>query len=246
MVAPNVFFLFVFGLIFGSFGNVLIYRLPKAMSVGGRSMCPRCKKMIPLWRNIPLVSFALLRGACADCGKRISFRYPLVEFSGGVLFASVAWVTADLFLQVLLALSLWLLLMIALIDFDVQGIPDALNIPFVAVSFLYAWTAGALDWTAVAIGAGFLGAQWIVSMGAWVGTGDLILIVGIAALVGIWPKMVLCLLLAYAIGAVVAAVLLLSKKKDRTDALAFAPFLALSALITVYWGQWIIARLFWV
>lgn len=244
MLLPDIFFLFVFGCIFGSFGNVLAYRIPKQMSIGGRSMCPSCKKQIPLWHNIPLVSFVLLCGKCANCSKKISVRYPLVELASGLLFVSVIAVTNNLFAQAALALSLWLLFMISLIDLQIQGIPDLLNIPFVALAFLYAYFSGSLDWMSVLIGVGFLGAQWVVSCGKWVGSGDLILIAGISALVGIWPKMVVCLLLSYIIGAAIASVLLLMKKKSRTDSLAFAPFLSLSALITVFWGQSILMRLF--
>jgi leader peptidase (prepilin peptidase) / N-methyltransferase len=81
----------VFGLLFGSFLNVCIYRIPRDLSVvAPRSFCPECGERIAWHDNVPLLSYAVLRGRCRACGKRIGFRYPIVELSTAILFAAIA------------------------------------------------------------------------------------------------------------------------------------------------------------
>lgn len=84
-----------FGLIFGSFFNVVIYRLPREKSLGHRSQCPSCGKLIHWYDNIPVLSFLILRGRCRNCGLRISWQYPLVEITSGLLFALMYWWSID-------------------------------------------------------------------------------------------------------------------------------------------------------
>ena len=126
-------FAFITGACIGSFLNVVIYRLPLGLSVNEprRSFCPRCKKQIPFSRNIPLVSWLLLRGKCANCGGRIAFRYFLVEFLTGLLFMWV-WMQCDAAMTWSLVLPLWiltgLLVVATFIDFDHFIIPDEITI----------------------------------------------------------------------------------------------------------------------
>ena len=85
----TVFYIFVFllGLAIGSFLNVVIYRLPRGLSIWqGRSFCPKCGKKLSWWENIPLFSYLFLKGRCSKCSARISFQYPLVEFLTGIIF----------------------------------------------------------------------------------------------------------------------------------------------------------------
>lgn len=93
---------FIFGSVIGSFLNVLIYRLEASKSpnyrgsasiVGGRSYCPHCKHQIRWYYNIPILSFMILRGKCRDCHSKISFQYPLIEFSVGILFIIIYFLT---------------------------------------------------------------------------------------------------------------------------------------------------------
>ncbi len=81
-------FIFLFGLIIGSFLNCLIWRLHKKESLLGRSYCPKCKKQIAWYDNIPVLSFIMLGGKCRQCGKAISWQYPIVELTTGVLFVA--------------------------------------------------------------------------------------------------------------------------------------------------------------
>lgn len=86
-----IFFLFIFGLIIGSFLNVVVLRGEAEESLGGRSHCPQCKVKISWYDNIPLLSFLFLRGRCRHCQKIISWQYPLVEFCTGSVFALLGW-----------------------------------------------------------------------------------------------------------------------------------------------------------
>jgi len=235
---------FVLGLVLGSFGNVLISRLPQGRAIGGRSQCPHCGKVLTARELIPLLSFVMQRGECRRCDGAISLRYPLVELASGLLFLfALAFATS--FLEAfILALALWFLLLIAVIDAEQQRIPDVLNIPFVFLGILFNALSGSADPSGLLLGGGFFAVFWGVSRGRWTGSGDIILGAGIGALLGGFREMLLCLLFAYVAGALVAAFLLLSGRKTRKDRLAFGPFLALGALLTLFLGDQAIPVLF--
>lgn len=119
--------LFVFGLIFGSFGNVVIWRLPRAesLSVPG-SHCPRCGHAIRWYDNVPLVSWALLAGRCRDCGTPISPRYPAIELLSGCLWVA-AGIAFGISWRALAAVALfYLVLLLGAIDLDTMRLPNAL------------------------------------------------------------------------------------------------------------------------
>lgn len=241
-------FAILLGLILGSFGNVLIYRLPKEKSIGGRSYCPHCKRTLGIIDLIPVVSFVLLRARCRTCRKPISWQYPLVELSSGFLFLYA--LQADLVAApsfavgvlsaLLLGLCLWLLLLIALTDAKTALIPDALNIPFLVFSLLHGYINGLDLITPAVIGSGFFAAQWVISRGRWVGTGDIVLAAGIGAFLGSVPLLLLALWIAYVSGAIVAVILLIHKKKTMQSRLAFGPFLVGGACVAFVWGEQIV------
>lgn len=125
-------FAFILGAAIGSFLNVCIYRMPLDMSVNEpkRSFCPSCKKSIPWWNNLPLISWLALRGKCAECGSRIAFRYFGVELLTGALFLAIWWkVWPDAWV---LAFPYWILaslfIVATFIDFDYYIIPDEITI----------------------------------------------------------------------------------------------------------------------
>jgi leader peptidase (prepilin peptidase)/N-methyltransferase len=176
-------FAFVLGACIGSFLNVCIYRMPLDMSVNEpkRSFCPSCKYQIPLHHNIPLLTWLVLRGKCANCGARISFRYLGVELLTGLLFLAVWWKVwawgapgwpAHAWV---LALPYWIMVALfvvaTFIDFEHFIIPDEITIggtvAGVMLSFaiptLHGQTANLLGglWSLVGAGAGY-GALWLV------------------------------------------------------------------------------------
>lgn len=232
------------GLILGSFGNVLVHRLPQQQGIGGRSMCPACGRTLRAWELIPVLSYAWLRGKCFGCRNSIPLRYPLVELSTALLFVFSLTLEPRPVAALGLAGALWLLLLIAVVDLRTMGIPDALNVPFIAAGLIATLLRGdGVDWIAPLLGAGFFGAQWLLSRGAWVGSGDILLAIGIGFLLADWRLMLLCLLLAYVAGACVAAALLLSGRVKKGDYIPFGPFLALGALLTVAWGEWMMGMM---
>jgi leader peptidase (prepilin peptidase)/N-methyltransferase len=146
-----------FGLLIGSFLNVVVHRLPLGASVAtGRSECPACHHQIRAYDNVPVLSWLVLRGRCRDCGAPISARYPLVEATTAVLWALVAAVADDTVDVVLGLVLVTALVPITLIDLDHRRIPNAITLP-TAVVALVAGTAldpgGELGRVASALGA---------------------------------------------------------------------------------------------
>ncbi len=229
---------FIAGAIFGSFGNVLIARLPLMQSIGGRSQCPHCNKTLRLWHIVPIFSFCFLRAKCAHCKQSISWQYPLVEIGSGLLFALALWLNGRLdVVAIFFALALWLFFLISVIDAKTQSVPDALSGPFVVLSFFCGLLQAPLEFTAPLLGAGFFTMQWLVSKGKWVGTGDIILGLGIGFLLIHWQLVLICLLSAYIIGSIVAVLMLALGTKSKKDHLAFGPFLFIGTLIALLWGD---------
>jgi prepilin signal peptidase PulO-like enzyme (type II secretory pathway) len=137
-------FLAPFGLILGSFANVLIHRLPQEDPaernvVTRPSHCPGCKARIRPWHNIPLVSWVWLRGRCASCGWRIPARYPLVELLGGLLLAGSPWVFP--FGTLIWAKGVicgYALIVLFFTDLTAFILPDALQFPLMALGIMFA------------------------------------------------------------------------------------------------------------
>lgn len=140
----------VFGLIFGSFANVVVWRLPRRESLAHPgSHCPACSAPIAWYDNVPILSWFLLRGRCRKCGGSISFRYPLVEAASGALWV-LAGVTFGMTPRSALAVVFfYLLLVLAVIDLDVMRLPN----PLVALLAL-AGAAGAVLSQATTLSAG--------------------------------------------------------------------------------------------
>jgi len=140
-------FAFVFGLVVGSFLNVVIYRLPREESiVHPGSHCPGCGAPVRWWDNVPLVSYLWLRGRCRGCRARISLRYPLVELLTGALFAAVALRFGPVPMAVVGCAFAAALVATAAIDFDHQIIPDEISLGGLAVALVAvpaaSWLAG--------------------------------------------------------------------------------------------------------
>lgn len=236
---------FVVGAVMGSFGNVLIFRLPAGQSVLGRSACRGCVRMLSFLEMIPIVSFIVLRGRCRGCGQRFSLQYPIVELLSGVGAVAAVWFyPAALLESILLFLQLWLLLIIAITDARTGHIPDLLNLPLIAIGVLLV----ILHWPAVALLSAFIltlffGAQWMLSSGRWVGSGDVLLALGIGLFLPRASLAIVCLLVAYICGAIVGGVLLLLGEKSLKSSLPFGPFLVLGAYAAFFYGNQIISFL---
>ncbi len=125
----------VLGLIFGSFGTVVAYRLPRKEPMGGmeRSRCPSCGTGLTVAENVPLVSFALQRGKCRRCGERIPARYPFTEAATAVLFALAAEKFGATLAGAAFAAFFWVLVVLTVIDIEHHLLPNRITYPaFVA------------------------------------------------------------------------------------------------------------------
>ncbi len=126
--------LLIFGLAFGSFMNVLIYRLSKGKPLkevfGGRSYCPNCGKTIAWYDNVPLISYLLLRGRCRQCGWRIPVRYPIVEILGAVIPILVYWKFHSYGWTTVLSYTIfgYILVVVSFVDWETFTVPDLLSV----------------------------------------------------------------------------------------------------------------------
>jgi leader peptidase (prepilin peptidase) / N-methyltransferase len=127
----------VLGLIFGSFGTVIAYRVPRGESIAvGRSRCPNCGRTISAIENVPLFSYVFLRGRCRGCGNRISPRYPLIELTTGVLFA-LSFVKFDLTLEAFVySFFFWVLVVLSVIDLETKRLPDVITGPALVAGWI--------------------------------------------------------------------------------------------------------------
>ncbi len=230
------------GLIFGSFTNVLIARIPAGESiVTPPSHCPHCGHRLGVLDLVPVLSWLWLKGKCRYCRERIRPRYPLVELLTAALFIGVflrwglsAWTLAGWVLTVILVSC-------AFIDLDEGIIPDAITIPGVilglAVSFFTLGFFPAL-WGALAFG-GVLFLVAVISNGG-MGGGDIKLAAVIGAFTGL-PGAAVTLLLSSFMGAVFGITLMLVGRAGRKTPVKFGPFLAVAAYTAYLFAREIIA-----
>ena len=136
----------LFGLLFGSFANVVIWRQPRGESIARPgSHCPGCDAPIAWYDNIPVVSWLVLRGRCRQCSEPISLRYPLVELASGILFALAAWRFGVTWQAVFAAAVFWLLLVLSLIDLDHMRLPNQLVVMLAAIALGVAFISQVLS-----------------------------------------------------------------------------------------------------
>ena len=149
--------IFPFGLIVGSFANVVIHRLPLGTSVVfPPSRCPGCGAFVRPWQNIPVISWILLKGRCASCGEPISLRYPAVELIHAAGFALIVLKFGIRPFTPLLLLFFFALVVLAFIDWEHQILPDVITLPGILVGVLGAFVPGALvGWREAALAAAF-------------------------------------------------------------------------------------------
>jgi leader peptidase (prepilin peptidase)/N-methyltransferase len=228
------------GLIVGSFLNVVIARLPEGRSLWRpRSACATCGAQIAWHDNIPLLSYALLRGRCRACGATISARYPLVEAATGLLFVA-AYERFDVGIDfAVAALLLAALVAITAIDLDLQIIPDAITLPGIVAGIPANVASGWGSWSdsllGIAVGGGLFLAI-ILASGGGMGGGDMKLGAMLGAFLG-WRLTLVAVFVAVVVGGVVAIAVLAAGRKGRKDAIPFGPFLAVGGVTALFWGQ---------
>ncbi len=240
---------FLVGAAVGSFLNVCIARLPQGKSiVFPPSACPQCGARIRPWDNIPLLSFLLLRGRCRACGQRISWRYPAVEALTGVLFTANVMVFGVSPWAAVSCVLVAALVVVTFIDLDHQIIPDVISLPGIVVGLLSAvpgWGPSLVDRVfGVLLGGGLL---WAVAVFyEWVrrregmGGGDVKLLAMIGAFLG-WRGVLITLLVGSLSGSLVGASRILLRRAEAGVPIPFGPFLALGAVVALFWGEALIS-----
>jgi len=246
-------FIFVFGLICGSFLNCVIYRLAlpsfSLKNLGGlkgRSYCPHCKHILN-WRDlIPIFSFLILKGKCRYCSQKISWQYPLVELATGILFVLVIHYTFSNFLfSIFYFLISCFLIIIFVYDLKHYIIPDKVIYPAIGIAFFYRLFEICLSAEALAkaenLGFGILPSLFflaiiIFSREKWLGFGDFKLAILMGLFLG-WPKILVALFLAFFIGAIIGIELIILGKKTLKSEIPFGPFLVSGTFLAMFFGQ---------
>ncbi len=270
---PTIFYLivFIFSICVGSFLNVVIWRLPIKLNQEWTIMakeflnqeleepktfnlffphshCPQCKQDLKAWHNIPILSFIFLKRRCYYCKKIIPYRYPLVELTTGLLSLVVAYEFGPTLAMLCGLLFTYILISLALIDFDTQLLPDELTIPliwlgllintqgvFVPLNNAVLSAAGAylFLWTFVKLFYLFTGKEGM-------GGGDLKLFAAFGAWMG-WQVLPLILILSSFVGAILGSLILYLNRKNKDTPLPFGPYLCITGFISLVWGKAIIS-----
>ena len=249
-------FAFALGAVMGSFANVVIFRLPQGQSiVTPGSRCPSCRTPIRWYDNIPIASYLVLGARCRSCRMPISPRYPLVEALTGLLFAGLVLRFGIGSTTAVLALFSWALVVVTFIDFDHRIIPDVISLPGVligvAASLLPGFPRPVDSIIGLAVGGGFLFlvlfAYEKVMKDEGMGMGDVKLLAMIGAFLG-WQALPVTVLVASISGTLTGVAFALAKGEPvRKFPVPFGPFLALGALIHIFFGVeiilWYLAKL---
>jgi leader peptidase (prepilin peptidase)/N-methyltransferase len=272
---------FVFALLVGSFLNVVIYRLPVMMQrewrkqaeeivaepaddlpqgrfdlIAPRSRCPSCGRQITAMQNIPVVSWLVLGGKCANCKAPISRRYPTIELMTAILTALVAWRFGFGLEAAAAILMTWALIAISMIDVDHQIIPDSLSLPLMWTGLFLALFHPMADAQVLFVSpreaiVGALGGYlslWsiyhlfrLITGKEGMGYGDFKLLAALGAWLG-YQSLPLIILLSAVVGALVGISLVVFKRHDRSVPIPFGPYLAAAGWIAMMYGPQIVGR----
>lgn len=236
---------FIYGIILGSFLNVLIYRIPnKENFTTERSHCMSCGAKIKWYDLIPLISYICLRGKCRSCKAKISIQYPIVEGLNGLLYVIIFIVNGISIDSVLIALVTSVFIVISVIDFRTYEIPFGLNIAIFVLAVIRIITCQ-LRWTEQLIGfaavSGFMLlcliiGRMIKGVDAF-GGGDIKLMAAAGLFAG-WKCVILAFLIGCVLGAVIHSIRMKVTSADRV--LAFGPYLCAGLFISILFGNSII------
>lgn len=215
-----------------------------------RSACPKCGAMITAAQNIPVISYLLLGGACANCGAKISARYPLIELLTGALSALVAWKFGFTWYCAAALVLTWSLVALSAIDFDHQLLPDGITLPLLWVGLLLSLAPTIpsfglpVDSRSSIIGAvaGYVSLWSVYKLfkrltgKEGMGYGDFKLLAALGAWLG-WQMLLVIVLISAFAGAVVGIALIALRGRDKNIPIPFGPYLAAAGWIALMWGD---------
>ncbi len=257
-------FVFLFGVIIGSFLNCVIYRLEQEKSLQGRSFCPNCKHTLSWMDLFPVFSWVFLAGKCRYCAKKISMQYPAVEIVTGLIFLAIYNFKFEILNQfeILKFLNLAFLLYVASVliiifiyDLKHYIIPDKVLFPaiFVTVFFRFFENLAISNWIlnsnfkfqisnyilAAIIASGFFLIIFLISRGKWMGFGDVKLAILMGLLLGL-PNVLAALFIAFFLGAIIGVILMALQKKGLKSEIPFGPFLIAGTFFAMLFGNQIV------
>lgn len=241
--------IFLYGLIFGSFLNVLIYRIPrKNFFKSAKSYCPNCKHKLAWYDLIPVFSFLFLRGRCRYCKEKISVRYPIVELSNAVLWLLSFIVFRTSLQDTILSCALFsLLLVISGIDLDISEIPNGLVIAVLVLAiirFILSFFFGSVVWYEYLIGAVCISVPFLIIAlitGGGIGGGDIKLCFAVGLFLG-WKLMLLGTFFGIVIAGIIALVMMIKFKKSGT--MPLGPSLCVGFVISLLSGYPLLTLIF--
>jgi leader peptidase (prepilin peptidase)/N-methyltransferase len=261
MYFVNIGIIFTFGLIIGSFLNVVVLRMGSGRTLGGRSKCMSCGKVLKWYMLIPLFSFLFLRGRCGYCKAKLSMQYPILEAGTGLLvlmaaqhygfsvFSLEPMTTARVVVD---ATALATLIIIAAYDLRHKIIPDQLSLTFALTGLLslvlrsvagewpdlmplFVSTPKWIDLAAAPLLALPLAAIWYFSKGKAMGLGDAKLVWGMAWFLGFIGSLS-GIIFAFWIASIPSIYLLITRKGNMHTEMPFGPYLALATVLVYYFG----------
>jgi leader peptidase (prepilin peptidase)/N-methyltransferase len=230
--------IFIFGIIVGSFINVVIHRVPLQKSVvTPKSSCPKCNTPIKPHHNVPIISWLLLKGKCSECGEKISIRYPIVEFFIGILAVLIFKKLNELNIHFLIDFALFsTLFALSVIDLDYKAVPDSLNLLALTLSFFSKPDILTTLTNSFIVMGGMSAIRFYLSYflkKEAMGEGDIIVAGTIGAVLGIKLS-----IFAIFLGSLIALIpSLYFKYKHNEEELPFIPFLAFATFIVWYFDK---------
>ncbi|MFM1895816.1 MAG: hypothetical protein RLZZ385_890 [Pseudomonadota bacterium] len=208
------------------------------------SHCPVCKQPVKPWQNIPVLSYLLLKGRCANCKTPISWRYPTVEFITGLASGLVALTFGATWLTLALLILTWSLIALTLIDVDHQLLPDNITIPLLWLGLLISALGLGLTTLQDAV-AGAIAGYLVLWVFFWtfklltgkegMGYGDFKLLAALGAWMG-WQSLLPIVILSSLVGAAYGIAMIALFKRDRSQPMPFGPYLAGAGFIMLIWG----------
>lgn len=236
-------YVFIIGICLASFINVVIYRVPKDISVAkGRSFCPNCKHQLKFYDLFPIFSWLFLKGRCRYCKEKISPRYAIVETLGGAIAVLSVVIYDFSFLALIVFITSIILVAITFIDLDNMIIPNSLIIVLIIPAVISIFVMPDVSIVSHIIGFFCISVPMLlltlVIDGAF-GGGDIKLVAVCGFMLG-WYYVLPAIFIAILLAGIYAIYLLITKKADKKSHFAFGPFLSFGIIVALYWGELII------
>ena len=231
-------FIFIYGIVIGSFLNVCIYRIPqKEDIVRESSHCMSCGHRLKWYDLVPLFSYLFLKGKCRYCGSKLSKQYPIVEALNGILYVVVFYATDFSWDSILYCLMTSALIVLSVIDYRTYEIPFGINV-FIFILACIHMLLDLARWKDYVIGffavSAFLYLLYLLSKGRAIGGGDIKLMAAAGMMLG-WKAIIIAFVMGCILGSVIHS--LRMKLTNEDHVLAMGPYLAAGILLAALWGD---------